>query len=59
MTKLTDEEYEQILEEKVLRIDVEIAIVDDKIATLRALKEEEMKAAERSTPQAPTGKDQA
>lgn len=39
MKKLTDEEYEHILEEKLLRLDAEIAIIDDNIADLKAQKE--------------------
>ncbi|ROV87594.1 hypothetical protein VSDG_09622 [Cytospora chrysosperma] len=39
MTKLSDEQYEKILEEKVLRLDAEIAIIDDNITALKAQKE--------------------
>ncbi|KAI1212316.1 uncharacterized protein F4807DRAFT_457816 [Annulohypoxylon truncatum] len=33
--RLTDEEYEKMLEEKILRINAEISIIDDNIASLR------------------------
>ncbi|KAL8371279.1 hypothetical protein RB595_001224 [Gaeumannomyces hyphopodioides] len=36
LTRLTDEEYEQILEEKILKLEVEIALVEDRISHLRA-----------------------
>lgn len=39
VTPLTDKEYENILEEKILKIDAEIAIVDERIAALRASKQ--------------------
>lgn len=35
MTVLTDEDYENMLKEKILKLDVEIAMVDDRIADLR------------------------
>ncbi|CAN8097362.1 unnamed protein product [Discula destructiva] len=43
MMKLTDHEYENILEEKVLRLEAEIAIIDDKIAALRAQQADQTK----------------
>ncbi|KAI0180240.1 hypothetical protein GGR52DRAFT_234039 [Hypoxylon sp. FL1284] len=36
MKRLSDEEYEEKLEEKILRINAEIAIIDENIAALRA-----------------------
>ncbi|KAK6950405.1 hypothetical protein Daesc_008733 [Daldinia eschscholtzii] len=36
MKRLTDKEYEEKLEEKILRINAEISIIDDSIASLRA-----------------------
>ncbi|KAI1847774.1 hypothetical protein JX265_009202 [Neoarthrinium moseri] len=33
---LSDKDYEQLLEEKILRLDAEIAIIDDSIAALKA-----------------------
>ena len=39
VTFLSDEEYEKILEEKLLRVEAEIAIVDDNIRDLRAAEE--------------------
>lgn len=38
MKKLTDQEYEEILEEKILQIDTSIALVDESIAALKAQK---------------------
>lgn len=35
MTFLSDKEYETILEEKLLRVEAEIAVVDDNIKELR------------------------
>lgn len=44
MKKLTDQEYEHILEEKLLRLDAEIAIIDDDVAALRAKMGEQAKS---------------
>lgn len=35
MTILTDEKYEELLNEKLLKIEVEIALIDDKLKELR------------------------
>lgn len=35
LTPLTDKEYENMLQEKILKLDAEIAMVDDNIAVLR------------------------
>ena len=35
MTKLTDEEYEDILQERLLRVEAEIALVDEKLGILK------------------------
>ncbi len=35
MQNLSDEQYERMLKEKLLHIDAEIAVIDDKIAELR------------------------
>lgn len=35
LRKLTDQEYEKLLEEKILKLDAEIAIINDNIAALR------------------------
>ncbi|EPE10978.1 hypothetical protein F503_06073 [Ophiostoma piceae UAMH 11346] len=35
---LTDDEYTEFIDEKILKIDVEISLVDDKLAELRAAK---------------------
>ena len=37
MKAISDQEYENMLNEKILRIDVEIALIDDKLATLKPL----------------------
>lgn len=37
--KLTDKEYAEMLEEKLLRVEAEIAILDDNINELRAAKQ--------------------
>ncbi len=36
LVRLTDEQYRELLEEKILKLDAEIAIADDAIAALRA-----------------------
>ncbi|EJT81065.1 hypothetical protein GGTG_01052 [Gaeumannomyces tritici R3-111a-1] len=36
LTRLTDEEYEKILEERILKLEVEIALAEDRISHLRA-----------------------
>ncbi|KAG7121147.1 hypothetical protein HYQ44_004027 [Verticillium longisporum] len=40
LKKLTDDEYRHLMDEKLLRIDTEIALIDDKIAELRASHQE-------------------
>lgn len=47
--KMTDHEYASILEEKILRMEVEIALVDDNIAALKAQKQEQAKPATKSS----------
>lgn len=37
LRKLTDDEYLEMMREKILKLDVEIALIDDRIAELRAL----------------------
>ncbi|OHW91172.1 hypothetical protein CSPAE12_10163 [Colletotrichum incanum] len=39
LKKLSDDEYREMIDEKMLKIDAEIALIDDKIAELRASKE--------------------
>ncbi|KAK5997566.1 hypothetical protein PT974_02929 [Cladobotryum mycophilum] len=39
LRKITDEEYIDMMEEKILRVDVDIALIDDRIAELRAADE--------------------
>ncbi|KAI1808481.1 hypothetical protein F4811DRAFT_548869 [Daldinia bambusicola] len=46
MKRLTDKEYEEKLEEKILRINAEISIIDDNIASLRASNGESTKSDE-------------
>lgn len=36
MKRLSDKDYEEKLEEKILRLDAEIAIIDENIAALKA-----------------------
>ena len=43
MKVLTDEEYESMLREKLLRVDAEIAIVDEDLGKLREEEEESKK----------------
>jgi len=45
MRRLTDQEYEDMLREKLIRVEAEIAIVDDEVVKLEALKMRERKAA--------------
>ncbi|OAL40495.1 hypothetical protein AYO20_00231 [Fonsecaea nubica] len=42
MKSLSDKEYEDLLSEKLLRVEAEIAVLDDKIATLRAAKDKDV-----------------
>jgi hypothetical protein len=35
MKQLSDEEYKKFLEDKLLRVDTEIAVIDDNIASLK------------------------
>ena len=37
LKSISDQEYENMLNEKILRIDVEIALIDDKLATLKPM----------------------
>jgi hypothetical protein len=48
---LTNEEYAEMLKEKILKLDVEIAVLDDKIASLKEQQKEEEKAATSNVPQ--------
>lgn len=59
MTKLSDHEYEHYLEERLLKIDVELALIDENLAALRAQKEGQITAAERATRPIPPLKNQA
>ena len=36
LKKLTDDEYVELVENKILRVETEIALIDDKIASLKA-----------------------
>lgn len=40
MKNLTDREYEEMLEEKILRLEANIALVDERIAELKAQKKD-------------------
>lgn len=44
LKKLTDEEYTDMMSEKMLRIDADIALIDDRIAELRKQAQEEAQA---------------
>jgi hypothetical protein len=39
LKKLTDEEYIDMMKEKILKVEVDIALIDDRIAELRAAEE--------------------
>lgn len=39
MRRLSDKEYEEMLEEKILHLDAQIAIIDENIAALKAPKD--------------------
>lgn len=41
LKKLSDEEYVELLEEKKLKVDVDLALIEDRIVELRALHAEE------------------
>lgn len=43
MQRLTNEQYEGMIREKLLRVDVEIALVEEKIAGLKKREKEEAK----------------
>ncbi|KAK8927736.1 hypothetical protein VCV18_004220 [Metarhizium anisopliae] len=39
LKKLTDEEYIDMMKEKILKVEVDIALIDDRIAELKAAEE--------------------
>ena len=49
VTHLTDEQYAEMLRERKLKVDVEIAILDDKIAAIK--KDQAMQPAEKPLPE--------
>jgi hypothetical protein len=49
MKPLTDEEYEKILQQKLLKVEVEISLVDDQIAELRSLSAKQQERVSSST----------
>lgn len=49
MKPLTDEEYEKILQQKLLKVEVEISLVDDQIAELRRLSAQQQERLSAST----------
>ncbi|TDZ38149.1 hypothetical protein CTRI78_v010922 [Colletotrichum trifolii] len=51
LKKLTDDEYRHMIDEKMLKIDVEISLINDKIAQLREAK---AAASQTAPPQEPT-----
>ncbi|KAF3769575.1 hypothetical protein M406DRAFT_248692 [Cryphonectria parasitica EP155] len=50
MKRLSDQEYEAILEEKLLRLEAEIAIIDEDIAALKAQEKQKGSESTRQTP---------
>lgn len=52
MTKLSDEEYKVMLEEKILRLEADLAILDENKAALMAEEESRTKAAKQSSSKA-------
>lgn len=60
-TRLSDQDYEKILEERLLRVEVEIALIDDHIKELRESEKQtkdEATGSEKSSPAAaPSPKD--
>lgn len=49
MKVLTDSEYENMLQEKLLRVNVEIALIDESIEKLRAQERGEVREVENET----------
>lgn len=47
MRALTEEEYEEMMKEKILKVDVEIALIKDKIEALKEEEEEEQRRAQK------------
>ncbi|KAI0127899.1 hypothetical protein BJ170DRAFT_393655 [Xylariales sp. AK1849] len=47
---LTEKEYENILEERILRLDAEIAVIDDNIAALKVTSQSKAKSTEGTSP---------
>lgn len=41
LKKLTDEEYVDMMSEKILRVEADIALIDDRIAELRAAEQDQ------------------
>lgn len=39
LKKLTDQEYIDMMEEKILRVDADIALIDDRIAELKSMEQ--------------------
>jgi len=50
VTWLSDQDYEKILEERILRIEADIALIDDRIKELRESEKKEKENAGASTP---------
>ncbi|KPM35706.1 hypothetical protein AK830_g10857 [Neonectria ditissima] len=49
LKKLTDDEYIDLMSEKILRVEADIALVDDRIAELREMEKAEIRASQNST----------
>lgn len=50
LRKLTDEEYMDMMREKKLKLDVDISLIDDRIAELRALEHKAQETQRAMTP---------
>ena len=50
---LSDQQYEEMLQQKLLKIDVELSMIDEKIATLKAAKDDTPPAGPRDSVSTP------
>ncbi|EFQ25125.1 uncharacterized protein GLRG_00269 [Colletotrichum graminicola M1.001] len=56
LKKLSDDEYREMIDEKMLKIDAEIALIDEKIVELRAAKEANPPPPRQDVPQPPASR---
>ncbi|OLN85703.1 hypothetical protein CCHL11_08294 [Colletotrichum chlorophyti] len=56
LRKLTDNEYREMIDEKMLKIDAEIALIDEKIVELRAAKVLDPSTSQESATQSPSSR---